>query len=119
MISVAFPNLFQQAVLPFQLADPHETGTSEGSGAVSGQPGRSSVVDSKCAAVAEGVVDERSVKSGWFGKLPPEIAQAMLDEVGFPITLEEAELLRKELTDECSDMSAVVDELLKDDTWSF
>jgi len=36
--------------------------------------------------------------------------------VGFPITLEEAELLPKKLADECS---AVVDELLKDDTWNF
>lgn len=56
MISIAFPNLFQQAVLPFQFANPHKTGTSESSGAVSGRPGRSSVFDSKCAPAA-GVVD--------------------------------------------------------------
>lgn len=116
---LAFPNVYQHAVLPFQLADPTKPGHRKILALFLVDPAIRVLSTANVPPQQKEWWTERFVKDGWFEKLPPEMTKAVLDEIDFPFELEEAKLLRKELMDDRSDISVQVDNRLNDETWNF
>jgi len=116
---LAFPNVFQHAVLPFQLADPTKPGHRKILALFLVDPAVRVLSTANVPPQQKEWWTERFVKNGWFKKLPPELTKAVLDEVDFPFDLETAKFLRQELMDERSNIQAEVDDRLKEATWNF
>lgn len=116
---LAFPNVFQHAVLPFQLADPTKPGHRKILALFLVDPAVRVLSTANVPPQQKEWWTERFVKNGWFKKLPPELTKAVLDEVDFPFDLEAAKFLRQELMDERSNIQADVDDRLQEATWNF
>lgn len=116
---IAFPNVFQHAVLPFQLADPTKPGYRKVLALFLVDPAVRVLSTANVPPQQKEWWTERFVKNGWFKNLPPEVTKIMLDEVDFPFGLEEAKFLRDELMDERSYIKTLVDDQLTEVTWNF
>lgn len=119
---LAFPNVLQHQVQPFELADPT-------------RPGHRKILALFLIDPFQRVISTANVppqqrdwwlealeedREGRLNTLPPELKKQVLDDVDdFPITLEEAKKIREELMDERKAFVKDVNNLLESEEFSF
>ena len=116
---LAFPNVFQHRVAPFKLEDPSK-------------PGHRKIlalflIDPHCRVISTANVPPQQ-KDWWspkirdserLAKLPGEIVDQIMEDVDFPISLEEAKELRLKLMEERKVYVEGVNEQIRSSTFFF
>ncbi|KAM0472563.1 hypothetical protein ACHAPX_008720 [Trichoderma viride] len=118
--AVFFPNLLQHRVSPFRLKDPT-------------RPGHRKIlalflVDPAIPVISTAIVPpqqrewwsrESGAEEALAHRLPNELAHAILEDAGLPISLNEAKSIRLDLMEERSAKKDDMDEELQRNTWNF
>jgi len=116
---IAFPNVFQHAVAPFRLADPSRPGHRKIVALFLVDPAIRVLSTANVPPQQRDWWVDRIAPSGRFGKLPPELTDAVVSGVDFPIGLQEAKALRTELMAERTRISREVDSQISQVQWNF
>ncbi|KAH7347336.1 hypothetical protein B0T11DRAFT_359664 [Plectosphaerella cucumerina] len=119
---LAFPNVYQHRVSPFELVDKTRPGHRKILALFLVDP---SIPIISTAHVAPQQAswwlgeDGIAARSGEMAKLPREIVDMVNDNMDWPIPLSEAKARRLELMDERTQMDSMIDHVVSDATWNF
>lgn len=115
---LCFPNVMQHRVSPFQLADPSKPGYRKLLALFLVDPHLKIISTENVPPQQHAWWRENVATAGVFERLPPELAEMVLNGKGFPITLQEAREQRLDLMDERKDFALDNDDVLKEKTYN-
>lgn len=116
---LAFPNIFQHQVQPFELVDSSKPGHRKIVALFLVDPAVHVLSSANVPPQQQAWWSERFVFRGRLGRLPPEVTELVVDGVDFPISLEEAKKARLQLIEERGNVIEVVKERLSSRWWNF
>lgn len=117
-----FPNVYQHHVSPFELADKSRPGHRKILALFLVDPlipiiSTANVPPQQRHWFEDGLLQDDD--SSRFGKLPRELAHMIVDNMDFPIGLDEAKVIREELMEERTSQQDELNEGLKQRDWNF
>lgn len=114
-----FPNVYQHHVSPFQLADKTRPGHRKILALFLVDPAIPIISTANVPPQQRHWWSENAIPQDRLGKLPPEVTDMVVKNMGFPISEVEAKSLREELMAERTVMTENVGEKLMNVEWSF
>ncbi|KAL9035161.1 MAG: hypothetical protein Q9180_005006 [Flavoplaca navasiana] len=115
---LCFPNVMQHKVSSFKLVDPSKSGHRKLLALFLVDPHIKIISTENVPPQQHAWWKENVEAAGVFQKLPPELAEMVLDGEGFPITLETARQQRLELMEERKEFALHSEDLLKEKTFN-
>ncbi|KAL9633081.1 MAG: hypothetical protein Q9204_003542 [Flavoplaca sp. TL-2023a] len=115
---LCFPNVMQHKVSSFKLTDPSKTGHRKLLALFLVDPHIKIISTENVPPQQHAWWKENVEAAGVFQKLPPELAEMVLDGEGFPITLETARQQRLDLMEEREKFALHSEDLLTEKTFS-
>ncbi|KAL8871122.1 MAG: hypothetical protein Q9174_002983 [Haloplaca sp. 1 TL-2023] len=114
---LCFPNVMQHKVSPFQLADPSKPGHRKLLALFLVDPHLKIISTENVPPQQHAWWKENVEMAGVFKKLPPELAEMVLDGAGFPVSLETAREQRLELMNERKNFASYSEDVLQEKTY--
>ena len=115
---LCFPNVMQHKVSPFKLADPTRPGHRKLLALFLVDPHIKIISTENVPPQQQAWWRENVATSGLFEKLPPELAENVLNAVDFPVTLETAREQRLGLMEERKEFTVISEALYGDKTFN-
>lgn len=114
-----FPNVYQHHVSPFELVDKTRPGHRKILALFLVDPAIPIISTANVPPQQRHWWSENAIPSDRLGKLPVEVTDMVVKNIGFPISEVEAKAIREELMAERTVMAKDVEEKLKNVEWSF
>ncbi|KAH6684976.1 hypothetical protein F5X68DRAFT_21397 [Plectosphaerella plurivora] len=119
---LAFPNVYQHRVSPFELVDKTRPGHRKILALFLVDPAVPIISTANVAPQQSSWwlgEDGIAARSGEMAKLPRELVEMVNESMDWPISLDEAKALRLELMDERTQMDKAADAIVSDAEWNF
>ncbi|KAM0428277.1 hypothetical protein ACHAPT_007178 [Fusarium lateritium] len=114
-----FPNLYQHHVSPFELADKTRPGHRKILALFLIDPVMPIISTANVPPQQQHWWSEKTMPGDRLGKLPPEVTEMVINNMGFPITLADAKKIREELMAERSVIQGDANEEMRRYEWNF
>lgn len=115
---LCFPNVMRHRVSPFQLADPSKPGYRKLLALFLVDPHLKIISTENVPPQQHAWWRENVATAGVFERLPPELAEMVLNGKGSPTTLQEAREQRLDLMAERKDFALDIEDVLKEKTYN-
>jgi hypothetical protein len=114
-----FPNLYQHHVSPFELADKTRPGHRKILALFLIDPVMPIISTANVPPQQQHWWSEKTIPGDRLGKLPPEVTEMVINNMGFPITLTDAKKIREELMAERSVIQEGTESEIRRHEWNF
>ncbi|KAL2682589.1 hypothetical protein Neosp_007041 [[Neocosmospora] mangrovei] len=114
-----FPNVYQHHVSPFELADKTRPGHRKILALFLIDPVMPIISTANVPPQQKHWWSEETIPGDRLGKLPPEVTEMVINNMGFPITLTDAKKIREELMAERSVIQEATEDEIRRNEWNF
>ncbi|KAF4439810.1 hypothetical protein F53441_12480 [Fusarium austroafricanum] len=114
-----FPNIYQHHVSPFELADKSRPGHRKILALFLVDPAIPIISTANVPPQQQHWWSENLIKDNRLGRLPPELTDMVVNNLDFPIGLEDAKKIREELMKERTSLQSGLNNSLSSTEWNF